>query len=416
MSSSDTKIPLPPFFRFAGHGSEFLASPGNQQWMNPQQRNSPKQLIIKPPSLISPDPFQASTPNTIHSNPSPSRMTRNPSHCTVPNEPSCATHQRPPSVSRTPTTPSQNQACSFPFTEDLQGRAGFATPSPSTSRHPSTTPVDQRFQNDPNSLRKRQQLAYDKDSSQAVEPVPVSRKLSCHAASTFSPSAGSRRQRYKSVGITERPLSQQSHLSNIHASYQTSVTPPDRALGVNSQQQFGNFGEVQLNQPSSAYNKDLTLQRVNFASNGQGLHAPAPDCPWPTYPPNLARQQSAPPYAHFSGSVHEQSRIGLHQYQQYGTSGVNLPGDPTSGSLNPAHCAFPTGLPATYQHQALMARPSRDYSPAENYYHHSDFGPSGHVPQGDGSVPPGLFNSGQSLSAFPQQRNPYYNSYGGMYK
>jgi len=412
---------------FSGHGSEFLSSPGNQQWMNHQQRTSPKQPMIKPPSIISPDPFQTSIPTTIQSNPSPnpprmiqsnpspSCVSRIPSHSAMPNDQSSSAHQqRPPSVARTPTTPSQNSTCSFPFADDLSGRAGFATPSPSNTRKPSTTPVDQRFQNDQNSLRKLQQLTFDKDTTQSVEPNAASRKRSCQGPSNFSSTNGTRRQRYRSVGIHDRPSNvQQARLANIHASYQTSVTPPERASRINQHHQFGNYGEIQH---SPVHNKDFGLQKVNFGSTSQGLRTQIPDCPWPAYPPNLSRQQSAPPYSHFPGSMHEQSRIGIHQYQQYGASGVNFPADSASGSLNPAHCAFPTGLPATYQHQALMARSSRDYPSNENYYHPGDFGPPGHMTQGDGTVSPNLFNSGQPLGAYSQQTNPYYNSYGGVYK
>ena len=354
--------------------------------------------MIKPPSMISPDPFQGSA---SQNNLSPS-LSRIGPHCAIPNDPSNAAHQRPPSVARTPTTPLQNASCSFPFADDVASRTAYATPSPNSSRHQST-PVDQRFQNDSNSLRKLQQLTYEKDSVQNVESNAVQRKISGQGTTSFSPSSGSRRQRYQSVGVPDRPSSvTQPHLSNAHASFQTAGTPPDGRLRMNTQQQYENYCEVPLKQRSAVYNKDFP-QRVNFVPN-QGLHAPAPECPWPAYPPNLSRQQSAPPYSHFSSSVHEQSRIGLHQYQQYGPSGVNFPNDR----------AFSNGLQTAYQHQPLISRPSREYSSAESYYHHNEFGPPGHMQQGDGAS--NLFNSGQALAAYSQQTSPYYGTYGSMYK
>ena len=405
---------------FSGHGSEFLASPGNQQWLGPCQRNSPKQAMNKS-LLINQDQFQNLIPaksNIQSPGVSPPRLARMPSHCAIPNDPING-HQRPRSLVQvpTPTTPAQNPAVSFQFADAVSPANNFATPSPTNSRHP-PTPQDQRFQNDVNALHKLQQLANDVESESLPGIRTGQRKTSLQGQTSYSPSCGTRRQRYKSTGVPERPSSvQQSLISNVNSPYQASITPPERTLAVHTQQHYADYSAgIQLN-PSASFSNDTTIQKSSFGSNVQGMPSAsaASDCAWPAYPPHLSRQQSAPPYSHFTGSVHEQAHTGLHHYPQYGASGVNFSNDRTPNAFNQVNCAFPPGLPVAYQHQHLMSGNPRDYPTAEMYRQHGDMGPQRHLSQGEGTIPP-MFNSTQALGAYQQPAHAYYNQYSGMYR
>ena len=357
-----------------------MASPPNQHWIGEGQRNSPHQATLKHPRLISPDSYQfpnhpptPATPNhSVQHSPGLS-----PSHYrgvrSVPPDPNANfMAQTPVAPIRTPTTPIQNPSCTLNYKDDLTSRNAFASPgSVGSSGRRSSIAVEQAHQGDPNSLRKLQQMTRDLPSESLYNPSMMESTASCQKSADFS-SCGNKRQRYHSVGYSQRSSNAYPQgtfmMPNNQSSYPSNTTPARNFEGQSQHLEGRGMATPLSLNPSLSYSKDLSL--TGFNANCHGL-SPA-DSPWRSYPPNFSRQQSAPVYDQYSTAV-PQHRSTYPQQPGYCHFGSSFQHESNPFEQNP----FPPSLSGGYPPQNIALRSfsvnSGDFSSADNYSHQGGF-------------------------------------------